>query len=64
MRELLTLDQAAARLRIHVQTLRAWVREGRVPSFRMGRRFARVDWDTLLRTLSRERHGQPAEAPR
>jgi excisionase family DNA binding protein len=51
MRELLTLEQAAERLGIHVCTLRAWVREGRVPAYRLGRRFVRVDWVTLLAAL-------------
>lgn len=54
MPEILTLDQAAARLGIHVQTLRAWVRGGLVPSYRIGRRFARVDWDTVLDALRRQ----------
>lgn len=55
--ELITLEEAADRLGLHVTTLRRWTREGVVPAYRMGRRFVRVDWETLLRTLSRESTG-------
>lgn len=50
--QLLTLDEAAQRLGIHVATLRAWVREGRVPAYRLGKRFARVRWDELVESLA------------
>lgn len=48
MQELLTLKEAADRLGVHVSTLRAWVRSGQVPAYRVGGRFARVDWDKVL----------------
>lgn len=54
MATLLTLEQAAQRLGIHVTTIRAWVRGGRIPAFRLGRRFVRVDWEAVLRTLKDE----------
>ena len=56
VRTLLTLDEAAERLGVHVTTLRSWVREERIPSYRLGRRFIRVDWESLLATL---RHSSP-----
>ena len=40
--ELITLEEAAGRLGVHVTTLRRWTREGAVPAYRLGRRFVRV----------------------
>jgi excisionase family DNA binding protein len=51
MRQLITLKEAADRLGVHVSTVRSWVRSGRVPAFRCGRRFVRVDWATILAAL-------------
>jgi excisionase family DNA binding protein len=48
---LITLREASERLGIHISTIRAWAREGRIPTLRVGRRFARVDWDALLKAL-------------
>lgn len=48
MQELLTLKEAAERLGVHVSTLRAWVRTGQIPAYRVGGRFARVAWGELL----------------
>jgi excisionase family DNA binding protein len=59
MQELLSLSQAAARLGIHPTTLRTWVRGGRVPAYRLGRRFTRVDWSELLQAIATRR---PASA--
>lgn len=55
MDRLLTFDETAARLGVHVATLRAWVREGRVPAYRLGRRFARLNWAEVLRALSADK---------
>jgi excisionase family DNA binding protein len=52
--DLLTLEAAASKLGIHVTTLRTWVRTGRVPAFRLGQRFVRVDWDALIAVLGTE----------
>ena len=60
MKDLMTLEEAARRLGIHVTTLRGWVRNGLVPAYRLGQRFARVSWDEVLGALSEE--GQEAEA--
>lgn len=57
MHDLLKLDEAAARLGVHVTTLRAWVREHRIPSYRLGQRFVRVDWADVLRAVSVDRPG-------
>ena len=56
---LISQRDAAERLGIHVTTLRAWVREGRVPSYRTGRRFVRIDWGELLASIvaSRSKDG-------
>ena len=37
---LLTTSDAAQLLRVHVNTLRLWAREGRVPCLRLGRKVA------------------------
>jgi excisionase family DNA binding protein len=51
MEELITLCEAASRLGVHISTLRSWVREGRLPAYRLGARFTRVSWRALLRAL-------------
>jgi excisionase family DNA binding protein len=58
---LITFLEAARRLGVHVATLRAWVREGKVPAYRLGQRFARVDWEEVLAALSEQRQ---ADEPR
>lgn len=55
MQELITLTDAAVRLGVHISTIRAWVREGRVPSYRVGQRFTRVDWTELMRSIAKRR---------
>lgn len=52
MSELIGLSAAASRLGIHVTTLRGWVREGRIPSYRVGQRFVRVDMLEVLRAVA------------
>lgn len=54
MQQLLTLAEAAARLGVHVSTLRNWVRDGRVPAYRIGQRFTRVDWNELITAIATE----------
>lgn len=54
MEELLTLREAADRLGVHVTTLRSWVREGKLPAYRLGRRFTRVSWAAVLDRLDIE----------
>ena len=48
--ELLTAREAADVLRVGVPTLRGWVKEGRTPFVRLGRRIL-FDRDALLRWL-------------
>ena len=50
--DLLTLTEAAKRLGVHIQTIRAWTREGRIPSYRMGQRYVRVSWSALIEALT------------
>jgi excisionase family DNA binding protein len=52
MVQLITLDEAARRLGVHVATLRGWVRAGHVPAYCRGARFTRIDWGQLLEALS------------
>lgn len=52
MQQLLSLQDAADRLGVHVTTLREWVRGRRLPSYRLGQRFTRVDWDEVLNCLA------------
>jgi excisionase family DNA binding protein len=41
--ELLTLEQAAARLGVSIDTVRRWVRSGRLTAIRIGPRTTRID---------------------
>lgn len=61
-KELIALRDAALRLGVHINTLRTWVRTGRVPAYRVGERFVRVNWRELLDAIAA---GIPAgtEAP-
>lgn len=52
MRELLSTDEIAERLRVHVSTVRAWIRDGRIPAVRLGPRLLRVRWTSLLEAAS------------
>ena len=63
MQELISLAKASTRLGIHVGTLRAWVRDGKVPSYRVGQRFTRVRWDEVLEALRVAQAGDPDRAP-
>lgn len=56
MAELIKLDEAAGRLGVHVTTIRAWIRAGRLPAYRLGQRFTRVAWAEVLTALSEQRH--------
>ncbi|MBX3705034.1 MAG: helix-turn-helix domain-containing protein [Pseudomonadales bacterium] len=49
MQDLLSLDQVAEILGLHVRTVRGWVREGRLPAVRIGKQYrvAREDLATL-----------------
>lgn len=51
MNELITLREAAKRLGVHIATLRTWVREGRLPAYRLGARFTRISWPAVLAAL-------------
>ena len=53
MKELLSLQDAADRLGLHVTTLRCWIRQGRLPAYRLGQRFTRVSWDEVLDHLAK-----------
>ena len=48
---LLTVRDVALRLGTSVLTVRRWVREGRVPSYRTGGRFVRLHWDEVAEAL-------------
>lgn len=62
---LLRTAQAAARLGIHPQTLRAWVRDGRLKCVRINergdRRFQQADLDAYLAAKPRARDPQRKE---
>jgi excisionase family DNA binding protein len=49
--ELLTLHQVAEELQLHIETIREWVREGKLPAIKLSKReyrVARSDLDTFL----------------
>ena len=50
-RQILTIAQVADRLGVHVSTVRAWVRDQKIPSYRVGERFVRLDWAQVVETL-------------
>lgn len=52
--EFLTVDEAAAFLKVKASTLRQWVREGRMPCYRLGPRATRFT-RPLLREFADER---------
>jgi excisionase family DNA binding protein len=65
MGQLLSLPEAAIRLGVHVSTIRAWVRGGQIPAYRLGQRFVRVDWEEVCARLSALRpvhHATPGHA--
>jgi excisionase family DNA binding protein len=62
VQELLSQQQAAVRLGIHVTTFRGWVREGRIPAYRVGQRFTRVDWNEVLAAIATSAPSSPTEA--
>lgn len=49
--ELITLSEAARRLGVNVQTVRAWVAARKLPAYRQGLRFTRVSWTAVLGAL-------------
>jgi excisionase family DNA binding protein len=50
----LTVDEAAAMLKVKSSTVRQWVRDGRIPCYRLGPRATRFT-PQLLREFARER---------
>jgi excisionase family DNA binding protein len=51
MGDVLTLEEVADYLRVHLTTVRRWCREGQLPALRVGRtvRVRRADLDTWWR---------------
>jgi excisionase family DNA binding protein len=60
--ELITLSEAARRLGVNVQTVRAWVAAGKLPAYRQGQRFTRVTWAAVLEALERPAQGAKSAA--
>ena len=50
-REILTTEEVAQRLGASVVTVRKWVRDGQIPSIRVGGRFIRLDWEAVLAAI-------------
>lgn len=55
MCELVTVQEAAKLLGVKRQTLYLWVRQGLVPSYRVGKRLIKFDKDELLSCFKVER---------
>jgi excisionase family DNA binding protein len=55
--EWMTTDEAAAYLRVHVETVRRWAREGTLPAAKLGNRggfrFRREDLDRFMEERQR-----------
>ena len=54
MERLITCEEAAQRLGIHVATIRGWIRGGKIPAYRLGQRFTRLSWAELMGALGGE----------
>jgi excisionase family DNA binding protein len=54
---LLTADELAVHLRVHIETVRRWAREGKIPSFSAGkdRRYDLADVKAALASPATER---------
>lgn len=59
MRELLSADEIAERLGVHVSTVRGWIRDGSIPAIRVGPRLLRVRWRDLVEDPKRPSIRQP-----
>lgn len=64
IRDTLTTAQAAQMLGLHVNTIKNWVRDGRVPSFRTLGGHYRIRVDDLVDTLRKHNIPIPAELRR
>jgi len=51
MTQLLTICETADRLQINSQTLRRWIRDGKVPAYKIAPGSVRLKWDEVLATL-------------
>ena len=49
---LMTIREAAAYLRVHDMTVYRWIREGRIPAFKIGTWLWRINRETLDNTFS------------
>lgn len=61
MGEYLTMKDAARRLRVVPLTVRRWIRDGRLPGYRLGPRLLRVRADEVDALARRIGDGAPAE---
>jgi excisionase family DNA binding protein len=59
MSRTLTIEQAAAKLQVKPNTVRRWIKHGRIPGCKIGRIF-RISEADLDRVLSGESMGKPA----
>jgi excisionase family DNA binding protein len=64
-RELLTVEEAATWLRVQPETVRAWIRSGRLPAVKLGRywRLRTESLQRLLETWERPAIAAPPPAP-
>jgi len=56
MRELLTTEEVAARLRVRPDTIRRWVRRGLIPVLRVSPKVMRFDLAEVVRAF--QEHGR------
>ncbi len=59
--ELLTVEEAAARLKMHPDTIRRLLREGSMPGVKLGKRQWRISAAALARFIEGDQKPKPEE---
>lgn len=57
--QLIPVSQAATLLAVHISTLRRWIRQGKLPAYRVGDKGIRVHYGDVLRLLTPLPAGTP-----
>ena len=58
MRNLVNVTEVAAKFGVHVETVRRWVRDGRIPYYMPTSKTLRFDLDSVEKVLNRSVRGK------